>query len=308
MDTAFHEPVLRSPALEFLITNVRGVYVDGTVGGGGHAEGICTHLRAPGVLFCFDADGEAISAAGKRLESWVDMVTMIHANFGRMREELSTHDVGQINGLLLDLGVSSHQLDEPSRGFSFRWDDTLDMRMDRSGAISARDVVNTYSEERLASVLWKYGDERNSRRIAKRIVAARPVNTTADLRTAVERGLHGPQSTKTLARVFQALRIEVNDELENLRRALRDGAGMLAPGGRIVVIAYHSLEDRIVKEFFKEESAESRRSAHKYIPDERLTPRLRVLTRKPVTPSDAENKRNPRARSARMRVAERLQN
>jgi 16S rRNA (cytosine1402-N4)-methyltransferase len=308
MDTAFHEPVLRSQALDFLITNDCGVYVDGTVGGGGHAEGICTRLRAPGTLFCFDADGDAIAFARNRLERWGSMVTMIHANAGRLQEELSARGVGQITGMLLDLGVSSHQLDEPSRGFSFRWDDTLDMRMNRTGAVSAREIVNTYDEERLAAVLWKYGEERNSRRIAKRIVAARPVETTSDLRNVIELGLHGPQITKTLARVFQALRIEVNDELGNLRRALSDGMGMLAPGGRIVVIAYHSLEDRIVKEFFKAESALSRRSAHKYLPDEPLTPALRVLTRKPITPSDTEKERNPRARSARMRVAERLQN
>ena len=307
MDTAYHEPVFRTQALDSLITDDRGIYVDATVGGGGHAEGICTRLRENGSLFCFDADEDAIGFARRRLERWAEKVTLIHANFSRLQEELHTRGIDRITGLLLDLGVSSHQLDEASRGFSFRWDEALDMRMSRAGAVSAREIVNTYNEQRLATVLWEFGEERNSRRIARRIVAARPVETTGDLRKVVERGLHGPQITKTLARVFQALRIEVNAELENLRRVLDNGTRMLAPGGRVVVIAYHSLEDRIVKEFFKAQSAQTRRSGHKYLPDEPLTPSLCVLTRKPVTPSDEERERNPRARSARMRVAERLQ-
>ncbi len=177
-------------------------------------------------------------------------------------------------------------------------------RMDRRGPRTARDIINTYTDEELANVLWKYGEERNSRRIARQIVKARPIETTGELRRVVEST--GGQPVKTLARVFQAIRIEVNNELRSLQRGLEDATSVLGSGGRIVAIAYHSLEDRIVKEYFRAASATVKPSGHKLLPDTELSPTLRILTRKPVTPSPDESARNPRARSAKMRVAERL--
>jgi 16S rRNA (cytosine1402-N4)-methyltransferase len=304
MDTSYHVPVLLTQALDVLVTDERGIYVDGTVGGGGHAEQICLRLTGNGTLYCFDRDEEALRHAGARLARFGTRVRFVHADYASLVTELSGRGVDRIQGLLLDLGVSSHQLDDESRGFSFRGDETLDMRMDSSGTRTAKDIVNSYSDERLAEVLWKFGEERNSRRIARQIVKARPIETTGELRRVVEKA--GGQPVKTLARVFQAIRIEVNNELGSLRRGLEDATSMLASGGRMVVIAYHSLEDRIVKEFFKSASATVQPSGHKLVPDKTLSPALRMVTRKPVTPAPDEIARNPRARSAKMRVAERL--
>lgn len=302
----YHLPVLCAEAVEFLLTEHSRIVVDGTTGGGGHAESICERLPSGGMLVCFDADADALAASQQRLARFGDRVRFVHANFRNLKAELQGLGIDTIDGLLLDLGVSSYQLDEGSRGFSFRADEPLDMRMDRRQAQSARDVVNTYSQERLAEVLWLYGEERTSRRIATRIIGSRPLVTTGDL-AAVVRSVVGPQHlVKSLARVFQALRIEVNRELENLSTVLADVMEVMADRGRIVVIAYHSLEDRIVKEFFRTEAAVSIPSGHKLVPDTPRTPRLRVLTRKPVEPGADELTRNGRARSARLRAAERI--
>jgi 16S rRNA (cytosine1402-N4)-methyltransferase len=211
-----------------------------------------------------------------------------------------------IDGLLLDLGVSSFQLDDASKGFSFRLDETIDMRMDRRLSVSGRDVVGTFSETDLAEIIWKYGEERNSRRIARAIVNRRPIATTRALRDAVLSVVGERFLTKTLARVFQAIRIHVNNELENLEKALRAALQVLSPGGRLAVISYHSLEDRIVKDFFRQHAAAIIPSGNKYVADMIVVPRLKLLTKKPVAPSPAEAERNPRARSAKLRVAERV--
>ena len=280
--------------------------MDGTTGGGGHAEKICERLPPEGRLVCFDADAEALAESKRRLTRYLDRVTLVHANFRNLKAEIQELGIDTIDGLLLDLGVSSYQLDEPSRGFSYRADEPLDMRMDRRQSRTARDVVNAYTRERLADVLFQFGEERASRRIASRIVAARPLETTGDLALIVRGAVGGKNMVKSLARVFQALRIEVNDELGSLAQALADAVDILADQGRIVVISYHSLEDRIVKEYFKVESAASIPSGHKLIPDTPKVPRLRILTRRPLEPGDDEVTRNGRARSARLRVAERI--
>ncbi len=302
----YHLPVLCAEAVEFLLTDASRIGVDGTTGGGGHAERICERLLPGGRLVCFDADADALAASKQRLARFLDRVTFVHANFRTLNAELHKLGIDIIDGLLLDLGVSSYQLDEASRGFSYRADEPLDMRMDRRQTLNAREVLNTYAEERLAELLWRFGEERASRRIASRIVAARPVDTTGDLASVVRAAVGGKNQVKSLARIFQAIRIEVNDELGSLAQALNESLDVLADMGRIVVISYHSLEDRIVKEFFRKEAAASIPSGHKLIPDTPRTPRLHILTRRPVEPGADEIQHNGRARSARLRAAERI--
>jgi 16S rRNA (cytosine1402-N4)-methyltransferase len=306
MDTPYHDPVLRVEAISYLISDPDGIYVDATVGGGGHAELISRTLGTQGRLLCFDADDDAIRFSKARLQEFHRQVSFVHSNFRNLRAELNGRGFDRIHGLLLDLGVSSFQLDTRGRGFSFREDEAIDMRMDRRQHLSGSDVVNTYDEEALADILWRYGQERHSRRIARRLVAARPVLTTGALRSVVESAVGGRFVTKTLARVFQAIRIEVNNELKNLKEVLECSPEMLVQGGRIVVITYHSLEDKVVKDFFRREAASRIPSGNKYAEDTLVEPRLKILTRKPIEPAEPEIGRNPRARSAKMRVAERL--
>jgi 16S rRNA (cytosine1402-N4)-methyltransferase len=303
MQGTFHEPVLLHEAIQFLLTDPAGIYVDATAGGGGHAAALARKLATGGRLVCLDADEEALHAAREALAGTPAEVR--HANFRDLRHELDVLEVRRVTGVLLDLGVSSRQLDDAARGFSFRADEPLDMRMDRRQSLSGWHVVNEYEEARLADVLFRYGEERHSRRIARSIVHARPVGTTGALREAVAAVAGGgPTLVKSLARVFQAVRIEVNGELAALEQALRDATELLVPGGRLVVIAYHSLEDRMVKDWFRRESHAA------YLgpaPAPAMsTPRLRTLTRKPVAAGAEELKANPRSRSAKLRAAERL--
>ncbi|HEX7574380.1 MAG TPA: 16S rRNA (cytosine(1402)-N(4))-methyltransferase RsmH, partial [Bacteroidota bacterium] len=282
-----------------------GTYVDGTVGGGGHAEKICEHLGPRGRLIGMDADADAIEASHIRLERFGSRVTLIRANFRDIVSELGTRGVQQLAGILLDLGVSSHQIDQAERGFSFRADGKFDMRMDTRRPVSAHEVINDYSQERLETILREYGEERAARRIVRSLIRARPVVTAGELNGVIERCVGRRYLTKSLARVYQAIRIEVNGELESLREALVSVPDLLHPGGRCVVIAYHSLEDRIVKEFFREEAADRIPSHNKFVPDLPRSPRLEILTRKPVTATEQEIARNGRARSAKLRAAER---
>jgi 16S rRNA (cytosine1402-N4)-methyltransferase len=302
---SYHEPVLCSEALRFLLTDPSGVYVDGTVGGGGHAERLCEALHPGGRLVCFDADRDAIHHARERLRDYGNRISFVHRNFGALREELEAIGIGAINGLLLDLGVSSFQIDEPGKGFSFQANGVLDMRFDHRQERTAMDVVNGADEKELERIIRWYGEERMARRIVRQIIRRRPLRMTSDLSASVEAAVGGRFLTKSLARVFQAVRIEVNQELPILRQALHDAVSLLYSGGRLVVISYHSLEDRIVKEVFKEYSARMIPSGHPYVPDRQVTPLLEVLTRKPLMASEDERRTNPRARSAKMRVAER---
>lgn len=305
----YHTPVLLHEVLSLLLTDKGGVYVDGTLGGGGHALAILERLSPTGRLIGLDVDEDAIAAASRTLGKFGAQAELRQDNFCDLKKTLVGLRLETVTGVLLDLGVSSYQLDEPSKGFSFRGNETLDMRMDRRTPLDALRVVNEYDEQRLSEVLWKYGEERHSRRIAKGIARRRAkstIQTTGDLTTILQEIVGERFLTKTLARVFQAIRIEVNNELENLKDALRDAMDVLQPQGRLVVISYHSLEDRIVKEAFRSAAATSLPSGHKLLPDTILTPRMKVLTRKPVEASDAEVRQNPRARSAKLRAAEKL--
>ena len=306
---SYHTPVLREEVLQWLMTSAGGVYVDATLGGGGHAESILQWLDPTGVLVGLDADPDAIQFATSRLSSYQRRAVLVHSNFRDISAALAQRGIDRVSGILFDLGVSSYQIDEPSRGFSFRTDDRLDMRMDRTQALDARTVVNQYEERELADVLWMYGEERASRRIAHSIVQHRtraPLQTTGELASIVK-GIVGERFlVKSLARVFQALRIEVNNELMNLEAALAQAITLLQSGGRLVVISYHSLEDRIVKDTLKQESALFQPSGNKLVPDIPLQPRLKILTKKPLGATDEECSLNPRSRSAKMRVAEKL--
>lgn len=285
------------------------MYVDATLGGGGHAEAILQRLDPTGKLVGIDGDSDAIHIASAKLSRFGERVILVHDNFRNISSALSQRGFNQANGILFDLGVSSYQLDEPSKGFSFRSDDRLDMRMDRSQTLDARAVVNRYNERELSDVFWKYGEERASRAIARAIARRRTrsaIETTGDL-TSIVRSVVGDRFlVKSLARIFQAIRIEVNNELDNLRQALGQAITILTSGGRLVVISYHSLEDRIVKEMLKDAAATSRASGTKLLADTRVEPRLKILTKKPIQASEEEVQSNPRARSAKLRAAEKL--
>ncbi|RPI06538.1 MAG: 16S rRNA (cytosine(1402)-N(4))-methyltransferase RsmH [Ignavibacteriae bacterium] len=305
----YHTPVLLQEVLFYLLTARNGFYVDGTLGGGGHAEAILRQLESSGKLMGIDLDDDALAAAGKQLARDSDRVLLVKENFRNIKFVLSQNGVMSVQGILLDLGVSSFQLDEPAKGFSFQADEPLDMRMDRRQELDARHIVNRYDEQALVDLLWTYGEEKHSRRIAKAIVRQRaeePIETTGALAVLIERTVGKQFLNKSLARVFQAIRIEVNNEMENLRQALSDCVDVLQPGGRLVVISYHSLEDRMVKYAFRAASALSIPSGNKIIPDTPLKPVLKMLTRKPVTASEREREINPRSRSAKLRAAEKV--
>ncbi len=304
----FHTPVLLQEAVNYLLTVTNGIFVDGTLGGGGYARAIAERLSSEGKLIAFDVDDDAIAQASQHLAQFGGKISIVRANFSMVKEVLQQFNISAIDGMVLDLGVSSYQLDEPSKGFSFQSESPLDMRMDRRLPMNAYDVVNAYDEKLLADVLWKYGEERYSRRIAHAIVERRKsglIRTTRELVDTVSRVIPGAQRQKSLARIFQAIRIEVNHELDNLRTALVDGIELLKIGGRIVVVSYHSLEDRIVKEVLRTAAGKIPASSLVGI-NEEPSPTLKIITKKPITPSEEEVRRNPRSRSAKMRVAERI--
>ncbi len=305
----FHTPVLADAVLSFLHPTPDNVYVDATVGGGGHAESILRASSPSGRVIAFDADADAIQYATIRLKEFSARIVYIHDNFVNIGKQIKEHHGSSVGGVLMDLGVSSHQLDDSSRGFSFQSRHRLDMRMDQRSALDAQEVVNSYVIERLTEVFSTYGEERQSKRIAQRLVDARsraPIETTEQLSEIVESVVGRQYLQKSLSRVFQAIRIEVNSELSNLRSGLRQTLDVLKPGGRLVVISYHSLEDRIVKDFFREQSRTSIPSAHKYLPDQPVQPQLRLLTKKPIVPEATEIHRNPRSRSAKLRASEKV--
>jgi len=305
----YHTPVLCKEILNYVPDAPGSIVVDGTVGGGGHAEQLLLRLPPDGKLVCFDMDDEALSFAQKRLQKFGDRVMFIKDNFRNIRPRLQETGIGSVDGILLDLGVSSHQIDDKKRGFSFLADQRIDMRMNRAQRLDGWTVVNAYEPERLLEIIREYGEERFASRIVRNIVKARTehtIDTNAGLGAMVEAAV-GPQHLqKSLARVFQAIRIEVNSELENLRIALEDSLGVLAQGGRLMVISYHSLEDRIVKHFIRKESQTILPSGNKLVPDTLITPNLRELTKKPIVPDEDELRSNPRSRSAKLRVAERV--
>lgn len=305
----FHTPVLLGEALALLAPVPGGTYVDATLGGGGHARAILQQSAPDGRCIGIDADADALNEASRELGGFGTRFLPVHGNFGMLDAILRRCSVREADGILFDLGVSSHQLDEPERGFSFRADEPLDMRMDRTQALNAEQILNTMSADQLASLIRRFGEERQARRIARLLTeerSRRPLRTTGDLAAVVRRAVGPRSAVKSLARVFQAVRIEVNRELDRLAAGLDQSLEVLRPGGRIVVISYHSLEDRIVKDMFREASRSTRPSGTALLPDVAVKPRLRVLTRKPVTASASEERSNPRSRSAKLRAAEKI--
>ena len=293
----YHTPVLLGEVVAQLQPRSGGLYVDATLGGGGHAREILRASSPDGRLIGLDWDEEAISQTRERLSEFGARVQLVRANFAELERVLMSLAVTAVDGVVFDLGVSSRQFDEPTRGFSFQREGPLDMRMSRQLAATALDILRDSSADELADIFFRYGEERKARPIAREIVNSRdrqPIETTTQLSRIVERVL-GPKRGRIhpATRVFQALRIAVNDELNNLKRGLEIAGRFLAPGGRMIVISFHSLEDRIVKHFFIEHGRGD-------------TATLRIITRKPVTASDEELRDNPRARSAKLRVAEKI--
>ena len=295
--TVYHIPALLNESIDGLAIKPDGIYVDVTFGGGGHSRAILERLGAAGRLVGMDQD---LDASMNALQD--SRFTFAHGNFAYLKNFLRYYGINGVDGILADLGVSFHHFDEVERGFTFRADAPLDMRMNRSASFSAKDLIDTYSEERLADVLYLYGELRQSRRLAAAIVKARP-STTGELVDTVRPLLKASQEKKELSMVFQALRIEVNGELNALSRLLAQSLEVLNPGGRLAVITYHSLEDRLVKNFMRTGNVEGRQEKDFF---GRVNTPWRVITGKVIVPSAAEVELNPRSRSAKLRVAERI--
>lgn len=293
----YHIPALLEQSIDGLAIKPDGIYVDVTFGGGGHSRAIMSRLGQHGRLVGMDQD---MDAWGNRLDD--ARFTFAHGNFSYLKNFLRYYGINAVDGILADLGVSFHHFDDVERGFTFRADAPLDMRMNRSAVFSARDLLNTYSEERLADVLYLYGELRQSRRLAAALVKARPLSTTGQLVNAVRPLLKASQEKKELSMVFQALRIEVNGELDALSKLLAQSLEVLNPGGRLAVITYHSLEDRLVKNFMRAGNIEGKVEKDFY---GRVNSPWRVVG-KVIAPSAEEIERNPRSRSAKLRVAELL--
>jgi len=301
----FHIPVMSERVLDLLITRKEGIYIDCTLGGGGHSEEIIKKIYPDGLLIGLDQDIEALEFSRERLSKNQDRVVIVKSNFNDLKLLLQDLGINQVTGVLFDLGLSSYQVDTKVRGFSFLEENLLDMRMDLSRKIDARYIVNQYSEQELVDIFSKYGEERFSRSIARMIVKKRKekrIETTRQLAELVTniyaRFKKKRWNIHPATRVFQALRIEVNRELEILSKALIDSVKQLEPNGRICVISYHSLEDRIVKHSFREMARDDFINLNKY--------GVKVMSKKPIYPSEDEIKENHRARSAKMRVAEKI--
>ena len=296
----YHVPVLLNESIDGLNICQGGVYVDVTFGGGGHSREILRRLGAQGRLYSFDQDADALQNVPEGDERF----TFVQSNFRYLSNWMRYYGEEEVDGVLADLGVSSHHFDDEQRGFSFPYDAPLDMRMNQKASHTAADIVNGYSEERLADVLYLYGELRNARRIAAALVRARqshPIATTQQLSDAVAPVIGREREKKELAKVFQSLRIEVNHEMEALKEMLQAAMNVLRPGGRLSVITYHSLEDRIVKNFMKTGNAEGRMNQDFF---GRIEAPFRLVNNKVLVPTDEEQACNPRSRSAKLRIAE----
>ena len=300
---AYHLPVLLEEALDGLNIRPEGRYVDCTFGGGGHSRGILQRLGPKGRLYAFDQDSDARGNLPKD-----DRVTFLPHNFRHLARFLRLHDATAVDGILADLGVSSHQFDEAGRGFSFRFEGEMDMRMDRRQTLTAYEVVNTWPEQQLHKLFEQYGEVTNAKTLARTIVQVRrsvSLKTIPNFKSALASIVKG-NPNKYFAQVFQALRIEVNDELGALKEMLQQIPGLLLPGGRVAIITFHSLEDRLVKNFFKKGSFLDEEDPPDPFGQSKATSLLKVITKRPVTPGEKELKENPRSRSAKLRVAERI--
>ena len=307
-----HVPVLYEECLEGLAIKPDGIYVDGTLGGAGHAFGIGSRLSEKGILIGIDRDEVALTAAAERLAPYGDRVTLVHSNFCDIASVLARLGIGGVDGILLDLGVSSPQLDDGARGFSYMADAPLDMRMDHSEALTAAAVVNTWSYEELKRILYEYGEERYAPQIASAICKRReqaPVRTTLEL-VDIIRSAMPPAALREkqhpAKRSFQAIRIAVNDELGAVSQVMRDAIPCLNPGGRLAVITFHSLEDRIVKNAMAEAAKGCTCPPSFPVCVCGKKPKVRLITRKPIVSGEEELARNPRARSAKLRICEKL--
>ena len=301
MDQAYHTPVLLEETIAALNIKPHGIYVDCTFGGGGHAKAILEKLGKNGRLIVFDQDEDAKQNVPKD-----SRISFVPHNFRHIGRFLKLQSINAVDGILADLGVSSHQFDEAERGFSIRFDAPLDMRMDQRQPLTAADVVNNYSEQQLHKLFEQYGEVTNSKTLAKTIVQVRQSQTLKSIEAfkAALRGVVKGNPNRYFAQVFQALRIEVNDEFGALREMLQQIPSLLKPGGRAAIITFHSLEDRLVKNFFRRGSFEEAEE-NPFIMTEK-TNELKVITKKPIEPSEKEMKQNPRARSAKLRVAEKV--
>lgn len=300
-EEVYHIPALLEQCMTGLDIKPSGTYVDVTFGGGGHSRAIMERLGSEGHLFSFDQDRDAIANS-------IDdpRFTFVHSNFRYLSNFMRYYGVSHVDGILGDLGVSFHHFDDPERGFSFRWEGPLDMRMNRGASRTAAWIVNNYDEARLADLFYLYGELKASRRIAAAIVKARanaPIETVEQLLEVIKPFISPKQEKKELAQLFQALRIEVNDEMGALKELLAQSLKVLAPGGRLAIITYHSLEDRIVKNFMRTGNVSGEENKDFF--GRNLSP-MRLITSRPIVPDDEEVTRNPRSRSAKLRIAEKL--
>jgi 16S rRNA (cytosine1402-N4)-methyltransferase len=307
MNDSPHQPVLYKEIIHALQPHAGGRYVDGTLGAGGHARGIMEVSAPDGQLLGLDVDPQALSLARKNLAPYEGRIHLAQASYTSLSTQLAQLHWEAVDGILLDLGASSMQFDTAERGFSFLQDAPLDMRFGPHVSQTAADLVNESSERELADLIFQYGEERDSRKIARAIVKARPLHTTRELVAVIEsvsprRGDRLHPATRT----FQALRIAVNEELTSIKEVLHQAVAALKPGGRLAVISFHSLEDRIVKDFFREQSKDLVNPPYERIYEEERKATLKEVNRKPIMPSEDEIKNNPRARSAKLRIAEKL--
>ncbi|MED0660056.1 16S rRNA (cytosine(1402)-N(4))-methyltransferase RsmH [Bacillus smithii] len=307
-----HETVLLKEAVDGLNVRPDGIYVDCTLGGGGHSQYLASKLSKRGRLIAFDQDVTALQFAKEKLADYRDQITFVKSNFRFIKQELESIGCYKVDGILYDLGVSSPQLDTPERGFSYHHDAPLDMRMDLDGERTAYEIVNEWPYEDLVRIFFRYGEEKFSKPIARKIEEARkkaPIETTGQLVELIKEAIPAPARRKgghPAKRVFQAIRIAVNDELSAFEQSLNDAIELLNPGGRISVITFHSLEDRICKQIFKSLSSAPNLPPGLPILPEEYRPKLKVITKKPIVPNEAEIMNNNRARSAKLRIAEKI--
>lgn len=306
-----HISVLLNESIDGLNIKEDGVYVDATLGRAGHSSHILSKLSSKGKLYCFDKDNDAMEVSRNRLSAISPQFELIHSDFRKMKEELNKRGISSVDGILFDLGVSSPQLDNGERGFSYNYDARLDMRMNRDDKLDAYTIVNTYSETDLRQLIFNYGDERYASSIARNIVEARkvkPIVTTFELVDIIKRSVPAKylRETHPAKRTFQAIRIEVNDEMNGLKEALKDAMSLLKPKGRLVVITFHSLEDRIVKEAFKEASEPEK--WNRYMPVTNVTSSVEfaIVNKKPIVASEEELSINRRSHSAKLRILEKI--
>ncbi|BDU50220.1 16S rRNA (cytosine(1402)-N(4))-methyltransferase RsmH [Haliovirga abyssi] len=309
MEKEYHIPVLYKEVIDNLVINKNGVFVDCTLGGGGHSEGILKNLSEKGHLIAMDQDEEAIKFSKERLEKFKDKISIYRDNFSNIDTVVYMAGYDKVDGILMDIGVSSKQLDDGERGFSYRYNAKLDMRMDKRQELTAYKVVNEYPEEKLVEILYKYGEERFAKRIAHFIIEKRkekPIETTFELSEVIKRGVKGKSKKHPSRKTFQAIRIEVNKELEVLEKTIDKSIDLLKKGGRLAIITFHSLEDRIVKEKFR-----NLENGCTCPPDFPICvcgfePKVKVITRKPIIPNENEVEENFRAHSSKLRVVERV--